>query len=116
MQITIDLELRLAEANRELYELLQHFGPFGMGNPAPVFGVRAVRVMGAPRVVGDGHLKLVLSDGATRLDAIGFRMADRLPELDLPRNEVDVAFQLQENHWNGRVELQARLVDLRVAG
>jgi single-stranded-DNA-specific exonuclease len=114
-EVDIDLEVALGEADQELYDLLRHFGPFGMRNPAPVFAARGVRVAGAPRVVGDGHLKLELSQGDTRLGAIGFRMADRLPELDLPHNRLDVAFQLQENTWNGRTELQARLVDLRVA-
>jgi single-stranded-DNA-specific exonuclease len=115
-EIDIDLEVELGEADRTLYEMLRHFGPFGIRNPAPVFAARGVRVAGAPRVVGDGHLKLELSQGGARLGAIGFRMADRLPALGLPDNTIDVAFQLQENTWNGRTELQARLIDLRVAG
>jgi single-stranded-DNA-specific exonuclease len=115
-EIDIDLELSLGEADQSLYDLLRHFGPFGIRNPAPVFAARGVRVSGSPRVVGDGHLKWELSQGDARLGAIGFRMADRLPALDLPRNQLDVAFQLQENTWNGRTELQAKLVDLRVAG
>jgi hypothetical protein len=28
---------------------------------------------------------------------------------------VDAAFKLEENTWNGRTSLQARLVDLRLA-
>lgn len=114
--VEIDLEIELPEIDRNLFDLLRHFGPFGVRNPTPVFAARGVRVRGAPRVVGDGHLKLELSQGGARIDAIGFRMANRLLELDLPENEIDVAFQLQENSWNGRVELQAKLVDLRVAG
>jgi single-stranded-DNA-specific exonuclease len=115
VEVEIDLEVTLGEADQELHDLLRHFGPFGIRNPAPVFAARGVRVAGAPRVVGDGHLKLELSQGGTRLAAIGFRMADRIAALDLPHRELDVAFQLQENSWNGRTELQARLVDLRVA-
>ena len=115
-EVEIDLELPLHRADEELYRLLRHFGPFGVGNPSPVLAARGVRVAGSPRVVGDGHLKLELSQEGARLGAIGFRMADRLKEIDRARGAIDVAFQLQENHWNGRVELQARLIDLRAAG
>ena len=53
-------------------------------------------------------------DGAT-LDAIGFGMADRLGDVNPGRGAIDLAFKLEENHWNGRTRAQARLVDLRPA-
>src|SRR5690606_36889525 len=53
-EVEVDLDIRLPEANQELYRYLRHFGPFGAGNPAPVFAVRGVSVAGYPRVVGDG--------------------------------------------------------------
>ncbi len=113
-QVEIDLELSLSQADAELHRLLRHFGPFGAGNPSPVLAVRAARVLGRPRVVGEGHLKLELTQGGARLPAIGFRMGERLAQL-AGVDHVDVAFQLQENDWNGRTELQARLVDVRRA-
>lgn len=114
-RVEIDLELPLRAANRELYDMLRHFGPFGVGNPTPVFVARGVEVGGEARVVGDGHLRFELVQDGARLGAIGFRMADRLGEVARGRGPLDVAFQLTENHWNGRTTLQARLVDLRRA-
>ncbi|NJD09932.1 MAG: single-stranded-DNA-specific exonuclease RecJ [Gemmatimonadetes bacterium] len=114
-ELKVDQELSLAAATPQLFALLRHVGPFGVGNPAPVFCSRGVRVLGYPREVGDGHIKLRLHQHGAELEAIGFRLAERLRELDLARGPIDVAFQLQENHWNGRVELQARLLDLRLA-
>ncbi|HEX6938006.1 MAG TPA: single-stranded-DNA-specific exonuclease RecJ [Longimicrobiales bacterium] len=114
-EVAIDLEIPLRAADQELYHLLRHFGPFGVGNPTPVFMARGVGVGAPARVVGDGHLKLELVQDGTRLAAIGFRMADRLAELDAGRRPLDVAFQLQENRWNGRTELQAKIVDFRPA-
>jgi single-stranded-DNA-specific exonuclease len=110
----VDIELRLADANAELLKLLRHFGPFGMGNPAPVFVSKGVTVVGYPKEVGDGHLKLTLQQDSARMSAIGFRMADKLQTMDVTRGPIDVAYQLQENHYNGRIELQARLVDFRL--
>jgi single-stranded-DNA-specific exonuclease len=114
--VHVDLEIGLHEADAELHRLLRHCGPFGMGNPQPVFVVRDVGIDGYPREVGSGqHLRLLLAQGAARLPAIGFRMADRLRTVDVARTRLDVAFQLQEDRWNGRSRLQARLVDLRPA-
>jgi single-stranded-DNA-specific exonuclease len=108
-----DAPLALSEVNRELHHYLGYLGPFGMGNPRPVFWSRAMEVDGRPRTVGRGHLKLLLRDGGERLDAIGFGLADRVPADSLGRGPVDVLFQLRENEYRGVRSLQARIVDLR---
>ena len=114
-ELKLDLELRLGDATADLARLLRHLGPFGIGNPAPVFCARAVRVLGYPREVGEGHIKLRLQQDGVELPAIGFRLAERLREVDVARGPIDIAYQLQENHWNGRTELQAKLLDMRAA-
>jgi single-stranded-DNA-specific exonuclease len=112
-EVRIDLELRLPEAGDELFRMLRHAGPFGMGNPTPVFAARGVGVTGYPKLVGQNHLKMTLSSGGASLDAIGFGMGDRLGDPGIARGPLDVAFKLEENTWNGRSRLQAKLVDLR---
>ncbi len=112
-EVRIDVELGLDEATQELVRLLRHAGPFGMGNPTPTFVVRGVHLEGTPRVVGQGHLKLALASGGQALDAIGFGMGDRIASL--PEGPLDVAFRVEENTWNGRTTVQAKLVDLRPA-
>jgi single-stranded-DNA-specific exonuclease len=114
-ELKLDLELRLADATGELARMLCHFGPFGIGNPAPVFWSRAVRVAGYPREVGEGHVKMRVTQDGTERPVIGFRLADRLREVDVTRGPIDIAYQVQENHWNGRVELQLKLLDVRAA-
>jgi single-stranded-DNA-specific exonuclease len=115
-EVNVDLEVTLAETGRELHAMLRHCGPFGLGNPQPVFVARGVAIEGYPREVGAGqHIRLVLSQDGTRLPAIGFRLAERLRGVDVARGRLDVAFHLHEDHWNGRSQLQARLVDLRAA-
>ena len=114
-ELCYDLEVRLPAANAQLHALLRHFGPHGVGNPSPVFIARGVGVNGYPRVVGDGHVKLDLTQDGARLQAIGFRMAARLADIDVTRTHLDVAFQLQLDRWNGNEYLQARLLDIRAA-
>ncbi len=113
-EVRIDAEVTIAEADADLVRLLRHAAPFGAGNATPVFAARGVFVS-APRTVGQGHLKATLSAGGRTLEAIGFGMAERAADV-VPGAPLDVAFKLEENVWNGRVSLQARLVDLRPAG
>jgi single-stranded-DNA-specific exonuclease len=114
-EVRIDLELRLPEADATLCGTLRHLAPFGQGNPAPVFAVRGADVAGYPRVVGKNHLKFTLAAEGARLDAIAFGMADRLGEVNPALGPLDVAFKLEENTYNGRTSVQARVVDLRAA-
>jgi single-stranded-DNA-specific exonuclease len=106
----VDLELPLNLLSEELERLMRHLEPCGAGNPAPVFGVRGARAVGAKRV-GTNHLRLKLDDGSAVLSAIGFRWADAVPA-DWLANPIDVAFRLERDDWQGRMTLQARIACL----
>jgi single-stranded-DNA-specific exonuclease len=105
----VDLELGLPEVTRELERLCRYLEPCGQGNPSPVFGVRGVRFVNRS-IVGNGHLKGALDDGRSRVWAIGFQWADRVPWLG--DGLVDVAFRIECDEWNGLSSLQARLCAL----
>ena len=109
--LSYDLDVELKDANADLHRLLRHFGPYGVGNPSPVFISRNVNVASF-REVGDNHAKLDLTQNGARLGAIGFRMAERVKTYDL-KAPIDVAFQLQIERWNGQEYLQAKLMDVR---
>ena len=106
----VDIELPLASVSAELERLIRHLEPCGAGNPAPVFGVRNARAVGARRV-GTNHLRFTLDDGSAVLPAIGFRWADAVPE-DWLTNPLDVAFRLERDDWQGRTTIQARVASL----
>ncbi len=109
----VDLELPLALLSEDLERLIRHLEPCGAGNPAPVFGVRHARAVGARRV-GTNHLRFTLDDGSGVLPAIGFRWADAVPE-DWLGQPLDVAFRLERDDWQGRVTIQARIACLAPA-
>jgi len=52
-----------------------------------------------------------LDDGSGVLPAIGFQVADRVPEEWLAR-PLDVAFKLERDEWQGRSTLQARVATI----
>jgi single-stranded-DNA-specific exonuclease len=109
--LLIDVEVGLGELNRRLYDWLARLEPFGYANPRPVFMTRHLRVVNARGVGADrAHLKMDLSDGRVRWNAIAFRQGHWLS--DLPRY-VDVAYKLELNRWNNREQLQLNVRDLR---
>ncbi len=107
--LEIDRIVTLDEADSSLMDGLKRTGPFGQDNPEPVWAVCGVNAVDS-RILKEKHLKLTLSDGKTRCEAIGFNLAEKLPA-----GPIDVAFTLQENVWNGRTTVQLNIRDLRPA-
>ena len=113
--VEIDAEIILEECSFELVNLMKQMRPFGAGNPEPVFGTSGLKLMSAT-VVGNGHLKMTVSQGGKELDAIGFGMADSLEDLRSSGGMIAAAYILEENTWHGRTELQLRLKDVHPEG
>jgi single-stranded-DNA-specific exonuclease len=113
--LTADAEIPLTEVRPELLNALKYLEPTGYGNPDAVFVSREVRVRHARTVGADGkHLKMYLEDeaGATH-DAIGFRLGHLQPELP---GYVDIMYTYEINEYNGRVNYQLNLKDVKAAG
>ncbi|MCC6314466.1 MAG: DHH family phosphoesterase [Thermomicrobiales bacterium] len=113
--IQIDADIALERVALPTIALLDRLRPFGEGNPEPLLRVRGA-VADDRRVIGsDGrHLKLRLRGPLGPVDAVGWGMADRLPEIaGAPR--LDLVGRLGRNEWNGRRMAQLLLEDLRPA-
>lgn len=96
-----------------LIEAIEEAGPFGAAAPAPRFAFANAAV--SARRIGEGHLKLTVSDGTgPPLEAIAFAAFDTHlgPALEHPgHHRFHLAGRLELNHWNGRSRVQLRLED-----
>jgi single-stranded-DNA-specific exonuclease len=94
---------------------LKYLEPTGYGNPDAVFVSRGVRVRNARTVGSDGkHLKLILEDDhRISHDAIGFRLGHLQAELP---ERVDIMFTYEINEFNGRINYQLNLKDIKPTG
>ncbi len=111
----VDAEVDLADIGAEFHRVLRHLGPFGRGNPEPVFVARGVRVAGRVRALKGSHLGFRMASGGSRLDAIAFNLAERRSPADLEGRALDVAFSVLKNTYRGRTSIQARVLDARTA-
>ncbi|MFT3986243.1 single-stranded-DNA-specific exonuclease RecJ [Aestuariivirga sp.] len=100
--LLIDGALSAGGATLDLIELLEQAGPYGAGNPSPMFAFPAHRVVFADRAGGD-HVRATLaaSDGR-RIKAIAFRALGSslgealLAERDFP---LHIAGRLTVDDW-----------------
>ncbi len=97
---------RGADLSLDLCAELARLAPFGLGNPAPTLLAPGC-ALAELATVGDGkHLRFrVRRDGRDAGSAIAFGQGSRL-EVLRPDAPYDVAFRLEENHWNGTVAPQ----------
>ncbi|HEV7387082.1 MAG TPA: single-stranded-DNA-specific exonuclease RecJ [Gemmatimonadaceae bacterium] len=114
-EIRVDLEVSIEGLDGRIESLFRHFEPFGIGNPTPVLLARNVTIARPPRLVGQDGLKLVLDTGTGSLDALGWGLATRAPELQAG-TKVDIAFRLERDDYRGESYLQARIADISVCG
>ena len=100
--LDIDGALTASGATLDLIELVEQAGPYGAGNPAPVFVLPAHRVVYADSA-GSDHVRLTLAaaDG-TRIKAIAFRaLGTDLGELLLTERQhpLHIAGRLVVDDW-----------------
>jgi len=115
-ELKVDCDLDLSEIDMRFWKLLRQFEPYGPENMRPIFVSKNVKVEGVPTIVGTGHLKMKVSqNGSGVFDVIGFNMHEYLPKLRNSTPEsLQIAYSLEENHWNGRRTLQIKLRDLHI--
>ena len=112
---SLDIDAALAcpgEISLEEVESLSMLEPYGAGNPRPVFALLGATVDTLQSVGQGRHLKVRLSKGPNRFDAIFFSVSEEECGLRVG-DRVDAAFYLQVNTFRGQTTLQLQLIDLR---
>ncbi|HUV47300.1 MAG TPA: DHHA1 domain-containing protein, partial [Candidatus Bathyarchaeia archaeon] len=135
--LQIDLEINLVDVSWKLFNEIEKFAPFGLGNPRPTFVSRNVKVLEA-RSVGreNKHLKLKLGSpkntsevlylkkynknnssevkGSDKVifNSIAFKLGHLSPKLSQGQL-IDICFTIEKNVWNGDESLELKLKDLK---
>ncbi len=113
-KLKIDLELEFGALDYKLLGHIKEFEPMGLGNPAPTFVSRNVSVIDVKTVGREAsHLKLRLKQDEQTFDAIFFGGGEMYSKLT-PDSKVDIAYQLEDNSWNGYKNLQLKIKDIKI--
>ena len=98
----IHAEMPLDSITPVLAGWLRKLEPLGHGNPEPIFLARGVRLIAAPRLLKERHLRLELAKqipASGSMRAVGWNMAERATELSLAQGDlIDLAYRIRENH------------------
>ena len=125
-ELRADMAIGLDEVDHGFHHYLRYLGPFGPGNPEPVFVARNVHLTSV-KVLKNKHLKFRMTRNRSSLNAIGFRLADAIAPESLGGASgwdrwqgagvppVDVAFTLMENTFRGRTTIEAKVRDIKPA-
>ena len=112
-RLRIDGPLSSEAITHDLVRGLDSLGPFGMGNPRPVFHASPVEIVDGPRTLKERHLKMTFSQDGRRFRAIAWRAAERA-ELPRPnRAGVNLAFSLDRNEYQGETYLELNVCDVK---
>lgn len=113
--VTVDAAITLGDVTKKLVTDMHLLEPFGHGNNQPTFCARKVTLVAQPQLLKNAHVKCqVFADGVIK--PIIFFNRPELFELLIDRADkpFDVAFEVSENHWNGKVTIQLLGIDVGV--
>ncbi len=113
--LKIECKLNPAGLSVDIADALQLLEPYGSGNPVPVFALCDLKIEKITSLANNKHIKLLLSKGETRLEALAFGV----PSYALPFTEgdlIDIAVTVDANEYGGRRSLSLVIKNWRVSG
>lgn len=114
--INYDIKIMPEEITPSLIKLLKQFEPFGPGNMTPIFYTESLKDSGFAKQMGGGNIHLSLNiqnpNFETPIKGVAFKLGDKYETI---KNNKPFAalFSIQEEEFNGRINVQFNIRDLR---
>ena len=111
---TYDAEVSSLVFNQDFYDDIKKLEPFGVGNPAPTFLIKDLKVIKS-KILNDKHISLILkSKTGFSIKSISFNSVNnKVGEYLINyKNNLNVLGQISENIWNNKKTLQLTITDL----
>lgn len=112
--LEIDCELSGEQLSFNLFDEIQRFAPFGIGNQKPNFILKNVKPQ-LVNLVGEtkNHLKFNFNTQVSTLNVIAFKMGQYFDQIK-SASSVDIVFQLDRNIWNQKHYLNLHALDFKI--
>jgi len=115
-KIEVDLEISAGAIGKDLVAKLSDFEPLGVGNPAPLFYSRSMKLIDVKKIGKNGeHLKLFVYSEKNTFEAVAFNMGSFFEKLKVGQ-DVDLVYNLEINNWNGNSTIYLKVKDLAESG
>ena len=110
-----DLEISLSDLNLIFFKIIEQMEPFGPNNLKPIFCSRNCVTTSQTRTVGNDnkHLQLFIKSKNKIYKGIAFGRGDLLNKINESKG-FDILYSVEKNTWNGNIELQLIIVDLKL--
>ena len=110
-----DLEISLSELNLKFFKIIEQMEPFGPNNLKPIFCSRNCVTTSETRAVGNdnNHLQLFIKSKNKIYKGIAFDRGDLLNKINESKG-FDILYSVEKNTWNGNIELQLIIMDLKL--
>lgn len=110
--IDIDAQIERKDLNIQIIKDIRNLKPYGQSNQMPLFIYKGLKVNAIRTIKDDKHLKLVLRDEKSLIDAVGFSMGSRRDEIRIG-DRVDVVGNVELNSYNTPKTIQIVLQDFK---
>jgi len=112
--LEIDVELKMSDLNWELWDELEKFEPFAEANPLPLFLIKNIKIINSD-IIGKNNntLKFLLSQNGQSYKAIAFGKVEEWADKIKAGDVIDAVLEFGINEWNGKRELQYKIIDYK---
>jgi len=113
-RLKIDQEIAIEDLQDKFYNVLRQMGPFGPGNPSPVFASYNLKAYSQAQVLKSEHLKFKVKSAKGRyFDGVAFGLARYADEINAGAT-FDLAYTLELNEFRGERSLQMMVKDIKI--
>ena len=107
-----DLEVKLSDFSLKEVNNIYTLGPFGEGNPEPMFVAKNLTINKIERLGSSGkHIKITVTDNMKTFSLVCFNMGEYEKFLTLG-NSIDILFQVGINTWRNKSSIQFLIEDI----
>lgn len=111
-QITIDSVVDIDQIHLNMAQTIEELGPFGEGNPEPLFVLKNVIIREMYPLSNGKHLKLIIQKANQTFECVWWNSGEFKDDLNFGQ-QVDIAFRMGINTWRGATKLQLVVLDIR---
>jgi len=113
-RLRIDAPLGLRDISGEVLAGLTSLGPFGAGNPKPVFRAGPIDLVNPPRRMKERHLSLLVRQDGRSFRAVAWRAIERESYLLANPTGLELAYSLDQGEFRGEKTTELTVADVRM--